>query len=86
MAVGPVGIPVSVVVPVTDKFPLMLTKPVLPIVNLEVPSVVTVKVPSVPVSVTVAFVLPTEILVFVKVCQLGPAAEPLLISTWLLVP
>ena len=80
-AVGPVGIPVNAVVPVTARLPLKLTNPVLLTVNLETPSVVTVKAPSDPVSVTVAFVLPTAILVFVKDCQLGGEVEPLLIRT-----
>ena len=57
------------------------------IVNLALPSVVTVKAPSIPVSVTVAFVLPTEILVTAAgVCQLGAEPEPLLVKICPLVP
>ena len=85
-AVGPVRIPVNAAVPATARFPLKLTNPALLTVNLAAPSVVTVKAPSVPVSVTVAFVFPIAMLVFVKDCQLGPDPEPLLERTCPLVP
>ena len=61
--------------------------PTLLIVNLALPSVVTVKAPFEPVSVTVAFVSPIVILGPAEGdCQLGAEPEPVLVKIWPFVP